>query len=138
MHIENYELTGELDGGVCGDLNAWWTSGQYQVMFHVREDNNGGWHYTFREQIKGGAIIDENGDTYRVSGNWHEFLPWITAEQHNSGGNTIIHDTFNLRYTPTKGSDAQTFWLTGRLQVVIDIDGNVNVIKAEIVGGCVE
>jgi hypothetical protein len=136
MEIVNYELTGQIPGTVCGGADAWWTSGQYQVMAHVREDNNGGMHYSFREQVKGGEIMDANGNTYRVSGNWHLFTPTYISRQDNSGGTTIIHDSWNFRYTPTKGGDGEMFNLKGRLQVVIDSDGNVNVIKSQIVREC--
>ncbi|MFT5519898.1 MAG: hypothetical protein ACI9IA_000485 [Enterobacterales bacterium] len=137
MEIENIDLTGfVVPGGTCTGGEAWFTSGQWQIMSQVKEDGNGGWHYIFREQIKGGVIEDSNGDTYRVSGNSHEFGPF-TSEQHSSGGNTIIHDSWNLRYTPTKGSDAEAFWLKGRLHIVIDSEGTWNVINNQIETGCV-
>ncbi|WNC67353.1 hypothetical protein RI845_12585 [Thalassotalea nanhaiensis] len=139
MHVQNFDLFNlPLPNGVCTTPDAWFTSGNLQIMIHIREDGNGGMHYTFREQLKGVAIIDSNGDTYRMTGNVHEFGPWETSVQENSGGNTIIHDSWNMRITPTKGSDGKAFWLKGRLQIVIDSEGNVNVIKNQIDEECVD
>ena len=137
MQIQNVDLTGlPVPGGVCTSADAWFTSGQFQIMVHEREDGNGGTHFTFREQIKGGAIIDSNGDTYRISGNAHQVGPFLTSEQETSGGNTVVHDTWNIRVTPTKGSGGERYWLKGRLHVVIDSEGNVNVINNQIEAAC--
>jgi hypothetical protein len=138
MQIDNYDLFNlPLPGGVCTTPDAWFTSGQWQVMSKTTEDGNGGMHFTYRQQLKGVAITDSNGDTYRMSGNTHEGGP-LTSVQVNSGGNTIIHDTWNMRITPTKGSNGQAWWLKGRIQAIIDSEGNFNEIHYYYEAVCVE
>ena len=138
MQIDTYDLTNlPVPGGVCTTPDADFTSGQWQIMSQTTEDGNGGMNFTYRQQLKGVALTDSNGDTYRMSGNTHEGGP-LTSVQVNSGGTTIIHDTWNFRITPTKGSGGQTFWLKGRIHVIIDSEGNENEINYHFERVCVE
>ena len=136
MQVDNFDLVGPVPGGVCTTEDAWFTSGQLQIMILMRDDGNGGMHMVVREQLKGGSITDKNGATYRISGNVHEFINAFTSEQATSGGTIVIHDSWNIRVTPTKGSGGERFWLKGRLQVVVDSEGNPNIINARLEEAC--
>jgi hypothetical protein len=139
MEVERFPLTGlpvEPGGTQCG-LTATFTSGVLQIMVHVRTDRNGGWHATWREQLEGVNLVDENGQTYRMVGNTHIFTPEVTAINENSGGTSTIHDSWNLLVVPTGGGDADMFHLIGRLQIVITPDGEVKTINERIETECI-